>query len=304
MNSDQLQKLQAKIKHLDSISTAPVILQPLLQMLRDPSDSASLEKIVKLTSYDGAIAAQCLRLANSPLFGCRQVQTVKAAILALGLDRIRSLLFGLCMNRVIPAGKWALDPLAFWRHSLGSALVAQRIAKRIGYPEPDQAYLAALLHDLGFLVNTVLYTAEFRKCVEVASAERKTLVECEQTILGFTHCDSGRLLCEHWRLPKDLCEAVRYHHDPAAVSPPRPLISLVHLSDLLCRVCGLGYGYEEIINVDLASDTAWQGLQTAYPILAGMDLVRFTLDIEGAMDQVVAAVDAIFSGATSAAGKS
>jgi HD-like signal output (HDOD) protein len=254
-----------------------------------------------LTSYDGAIAAQCLRLANSPLFGCRQVETVKAAILALGTERVRSMLFGLCMNRVVPKGKWVLESLAFWRHSLGCALVAQKIAKSIGYPELDQAYLAGLLHDLGFLVNSVLYTEDFRKCVATASTERRPLHQCEEDILGFTHCDSGQLLCEHWRLPREMSEAVRYHHDLSVLPEPPPLVCLVHLGDLLCRVCSLGYGYEEIISVELASDPAWQGLQSAYPNLGGMDLVRFTLDIEGAMDQVVAAVDAVFGTAAGAA---
>lgn len=302
MNPGKLTQLKAQVRRLDSISTAPAILQPLLEMLRVPSDNVSLEKVVKLTSYDGAIAAQCLRLANSPLFGCRQIDTVRAAILALGIDRVRSMLIGLCVNRVIPKGKWVVDPLAFWRHSLGCALVTQRMAKSISYPEPDHAYLAGLLHDLGLLVNSVLYTQDFRKCLDVASAERKPIHLCEQEILGFTHGDSGQLLCEHWKLPQDICETARYHHDLAAISVPPPLACLVHLSDLLCRVCSLGYGYQESLGIDLGNDPAWQPLQKAYPALAGIDLVRFTLDIEGSMDQVVAAVDAVFGTSASAAG--
>jgi hypothetical protein len=69
---------------------------------------------------------------------------------------------------------------------------------------------------------------------------------------------------------------------------------LVHLSDLLCRVSYLGYGYEENISVDLGGSAAWQILVTTYPALETMDLVRFTLDIEAAMDQIVATVDSVF----------
>ena len=69
VNAKQHSQLQAQINKLDSISTAPAILQPLLDMLRLPSDKISIEKVVELVSYDGAIAAQCLRMANSPLFG-------------------------------------------------------------------------------------------------------------------------------------------------------------------------------------------------------------------------------------------
>ena len=303
MNADRLQQLQDQIKKLDSISTAPAILQPLLEILRQPAENVRLEKVVELASYDGAIAAQCLRMANSPLFGTRQIETVKAAIVALGIERMRSMLFGVCVNQVIPKEKWVLDPVTFWRHSLGCALVTQRMAKGIGYPEPDKAYLAGLLHDLGFLVNSILCTADFRKSLERASAQQSALHVCEAEILGFTHCESGQLLCEHWGLPKDLSETARYHHDVSALSSAPPLVCLVHLGDLLCRLCNLGYGYDEIMSVELSGDSAWQPLMTAFPALAAVDLVRFTIDIEGAMDQIVATVDAVF-GKSVAAGKS
>jgi putative nucleotidyltransferase with HDIG domain len=294
-------QLRARIKNLDSISTAPAILMPLLEMLRLPSEKVRIEKVVELVSYDGAIAAQVLRLANSPLFGSREIETVRAAIIALGLEKIRSVLFGLCVNRVIPQDKWVIDPNAFWRHSLGCALVTQRMAKKIEYPEPEKAYLAGLLHDIGFLVNSVLYTDGFRECLRVASEQHAPLHAIEEQLLGFTHCETGQMLCEHWGLSRELIDTARSHHDVALLKEAGPLACMVHLSDLLCRMCSLGYGYEEIMGVELSSDGAWKVLISAYPALAGMDLARFTLDIEGAMEQITAAVHSVFGAGTVAA---
>jgi hypothetical protein len=62
----------------------------------------------------------------------------------------------------------------------------------------------------------------------------------------------------------------------------------------------LNYGYDEIIGVDLGDDAAWQLLVASYPALENMDLVRLTLDIDGAMDQIVATVDSIFGAKQSA----
>jgi HD-like signal output (HDOD) protein len=287
-------QLRARIKNLDSISTAPAILTPLLEMLRSPSDNIRIEKVVELVSYDGSIAAQCLRMANSPLFGCRQIETVRGAVIALGLERVRSLLFGLCLNRVIPKDKWVIDPDAFWRHSLGCALVTQRMAKKIEYPEPEKAYLAGLLHDLGFLVNSVLYTDGFRECLRLAAEQHAPLHVLEEQLLGFTHCETGQMLCEHWGLSKELVDAARCHHDVSLLPEAGPVACMVHLSDLLCRMCDLGYGYEEIMGVELGGDMAWKVLIAAYPALASMDLARFTLDIEGAMEQIVATVQSVF----------
>jgi len=273
---------------------------PLLDMLRLPTDKIRIEKVVELVSYDGSMAAQCLRLANSPLFGRRQTETVRSAVMALGLERIRSLLLGLCVHRVIPKDKWVMEPDAFWRHSLGCALVTQKMAQKIEYPEPEKAYLAGLLHDLGFLVNSILFTDAFRECLRLAAEQHVPLHVVEAQILGFTHCETGQMLCEHWRLSKELADAAGCHHDASLLPDAGPLACLVHLSDLLCRVRYLNYGYDEIIGVDLGDDAAWQLLVASYPALENMDLVRLTLDIDGAMDQIVATVDSIFGAKQSA----
>jgi HD-like signal output (HDOD) protein len=300
VNAKLHSEVLAQIKNLDSISTAPAILMPLLDMLRLPTDKIRIEKVVELVSYDGSMAAQCLRLANSPLFGRRQTETVRSAVMALGLERIRSLLLGLCVHRVIPKDKWVMEPDAFWRHSLGCALVTQKMAQKIEYPEPEKAYLAGLLHDLGFLVNSILFTDAFRECLRLAAEQHVPLHVVEAQILGFTHCETGQMLCEHWRLSKELADAAGCHHDASLLPDAGPLACLVHLSDLLCRVRYLNYGYDEIIGVDLGDDAAWQLLVASYPALENMDLVRLTLDIDGAMDQIVATVDSIFGAKQSA----
>ena len=294
MNAKLHSQLQTQIKQLGSISAAPAILEPLLEMMRLPSEEIRFEKVVKLVSYDGAIAAQCLRLANSPLFGRRQTETVRTAVLVLGLERVRSMLFGLCVNRVIPADEWVIGPDEFWRHSLGCALVTQRMAKKIEYPEPEKAYLAGLLHDLGILVNSILCTGDFRECLRRASEQRVPLHIIEEQVLGFTHCDTGQMLCEHWGLPQELADAAGSHHDASLLPTAGPLACLVHLGDLLCRVRYLGLGYDEIMGVDLGGDVAWQTPVRTYPALENMDLVRFTLDIDGDMDQIVDAVNLVF----------
>ena len=294
MNDSLRGQLRQQIQKLDSISTAPAILKPLLDLMRQPSDAIKLDKVVEMVSYDAAIASQCVRMANSPIYGRHQTETVRAAVMSLGLERVRSMLLAFCMNQVISADKWVMDPNAFWRHSLGCGLVAQRIAKRIGYPEAEKAYLAGLIHDLGILVNSVLYTDKLRECFDRAASNHAPLHMSEEQILGFNHCDTGQMLCEHWGLSKDLTDCAAYHHHVNPQTSVAPLVCIIHLSDLLCRTRHLGYGYEEIMGVDLSGDVAWENLCINYPQLENMDLIRFTLDIDGSMEEIVATVDSVF----------
>jgi putative nucleotidyltransferase with HDIG domain len=296
-----LDEIRPAIMALDAIPTIPAIIQPLTSMLRLPAEQVDVEQVVRLVSYDSSITAQCLRMANSPLFGRRKPETVRSAILALGLKRVQAILFGCCLNRIVPPDKWAFNAEIFWRHSLGCALVSQRLAILIGYPEPEKAYLAGLLHDLGVLVNTLACTEEYRKCIATAREEQIPLDVSEQKNLGFTHCQSGKILAEQWKFSPDVIAAIEHHHHVVSTSPDPSLVALVHLSDLLCRLRDLGFGYYEAVGVELAADEAWSTLLQHRPQLANLDLVRLSLDIDGAMEEIVATVDVVFRPGSSAA---
>jgi len=289
-----IEAIRPKIKSLEGMPTVPAIVQPLSSLLRQPAEHVDLEKVVELVSYDSTIAAQCLRMANSPLFGRRNTETVRSAVIALGIKRIEAILLGCCLNRIVPADCWSIDPNTFWRHSLGCALVSSRLAKMIGYPDPEKAYLSGLLHDLGILVNTLACTEDFRECVEKARQEHIALHCCERERLGFTHCESGKILGEHWKFSPDVIAAIEFHHDATRADSASDLVSLVYLSDLLCRVRDLGHGYYEAMGVDFAGENAWLTLVEHYPTLARMDLARLTMDVDGAMDEIVAVVNAVF----------
>lgn len=296
MNQVLLEKLQSKIRSLDALPAIPAILQPLLAALQVPADQANLAKIIELVSFDKIIAVQCIRVANSPLYGrSRDVETVKNAVLVLGLQRLQSIVLGRCLNQALPFHSSVCDPSTFWKHSLGCALVARKLATLVGYPDAEKAYLAGLLHDLGILVNFLIDGAEFAECYKVASQSGMPLHKVEYDRMGYSHAQSGKLLVERWHLPSDLGEVVEFHHNPMAADRARALVCLVHLSDLLCRVRDLGHGYYEAMSVDLAGEEAWTVLAQEYPALADLDVARLTFDVDGAIDEITALVESVFA---------
>jgi len=296
MNSEVRQELKKRVKRLQALPTSPVILKPLLELLRQPSDRIELKRVVELVSYEKAITAQCLRIANSPLFGrVSATESIHAAILSLGIRRVEDILLSCCLQQLIPNDKWVIDPAVFWRHSLGCALTARDLAERIGYEDPDRAYLAGLLHDLGILVNSFAYFEQYPKVIESAVNSGRPFDRVEQEILGFTHSASGTILAQSWSLPNVIVEVIEWHHDIEHGPAENPLVSLVHLSDLLCRLNSLGYGYEEWQGVELAASAAWAILSKHCPRLAKMDLVRFTLDLEGSIARIYELVESVFA---------
>lgn len=282
MSPETLRTLKSRIERLDHLPTAPTVMTAVLDLMGKSIDEIEIDGLVELVQLDKAIALQCLRIANSPLLGgYRTISTIRAAIVTLGVRRVRDILLSCSLAQAFPPDRWLIDPVAFWEHSIGCAMISRFLAQKIGHEDPEQIYAAGLLHDLGEAVNTMLLPREFRSAVDVAMAESLSPYEAEKAVLGFTHCDTGALLAEHWNLPPELIDTVRWHHEVERASVAPGIVSIVSVADLLCRVRGLGYGFEETLHLDLVANPAWTILAQRYSGLNSLDLARFTFELDG-----------------------
>jgi HD-like signal output (HDOD) protein len=173
-----------------------------------------------------------------------------------------------------------IDPIVFWEHSLGCGLVSRFCARKARHKEPERAYLAGLLHDIGELVNMMSFQEEFRAAAQLARSERIPLHQAERSALGFTHCDTGKILAEHWRLPEDIAEVVEHHHDVQQSKVHPTLVALVSLADQLCQFYELGYGIDESADWKLEEDPCWAVLTRDFPALAQTEPAHFLLEME------------------------
>jgi putative nucleotidyltransferase with HDIG domain len=291
-------KIRERVQRIEAMPAIPAVFLPLLNMLSDPAKEIALDEVVRLISYDNSIAAQCMRVASSPLFGLTHAPTsIKSAVISLGLRRVETILLTCCLGQAFPAKKWALDPVVFWRHSMGCALVCRKFSEKLHAGDAETAYMAGLLHDIGFMVNCLAFPDEFLQAMTRAMQEEVTLDAAELATMGFTHCETGRALAEKWDLSQDLVEVIAHHHAVEESQHSQPLVALVHLSDLLCRTQGLGYGYYERQRVDLISDPAWAVLLKAQPELGQVDLVRFSFELDEAVAEIHELVSAVLGAA-------
>jgi putative nucleotidyltransferase with HDIG domain len=287
--------IQERVQQIETMPAIPAVFLPLLKMLGNSSEEVKVDEVVRLVSYDNTIAAQCLRVAGSPLFGLAQLpKSIKSAVISLGLRRVETILLTCCLGQAFPAEKWVLDPEAFWRHSLGCAMVCRKFSEKFSGVDSEKAYMAGLLHDIGFMVNCLVFPKEFAAVMRRARGEEISMYEAEFQDMGFTHCETGRALAEKWKLADEVVEVIGCHHSVDRATQAQPLVALVHLSDLLCRMRGLGYGYYERQMVDLISDPAWAVLLKEHRELEGVDLARFTFELDESVAEIHALVGTVF----------
>jgi HD-like signal output (HDOD) protein len=182
------------------------------------------------------LTAEVLRLANSPLLGCRsEIKNILQALAFLGLDRVNSLIVTTAM-RGLAAKTHGNLARACWRHNLATAVLCERLAPDLGLNR-ERAYMAGLIHDIGRLALLCAFP-EYEDALALAVAGGKDLSTTEKGLYGMDHAEAGRWLLSQWGCPLDLQTVASLHEHPlAAQGRDRELVRLVgaasQLADLM-----------------------------------------------------------------------
>lgn len=266
MNPVTYEILTRRVKQLGNLPAMPVLLTELSDALSMPPSCVDVDKIAETINYDESLTAQCLRMANSALYRQRgDVATVREAVVALGLWRIRDLAFACSLPLMFASLQSAVRKELFWRHALATAVLAQAMGHDFGNTRNEETYLAGLLHDIGILINGLLFPEDFRDVMKEAVEERSALAAVEQRVLGFTHAESGRILAELWKLPVSIGDVIEYHHHPADQTSRNETTVLVQLANQWCWKSGLGYGYPQADYEWLTLEETWETLVQRFP---------------------------------------
>jgi putative nucleotidyltransferase with HDIG domain len=297
-NVKLVQALEGKDDLLSSIPSIPVVLQSLLNELDQPADDVNLLRVAEIISHDEALAVQCLRMANSALYSRGPgTDSIRGAVRTLGIARTRDIAVSCGLMRVMPGASKALDPVVFWKHSLACAIIARKLARAVGFGDPEKAYLAGLLHDIGYVVNLVVFPEQTQGAIEKARRDGLFPGDVEYADLGFSHCQSGELLARRWNLAEALVEVILCHHHVAAAVANPGLVAIVALSDRLCRSSNLGFSYTEIVDPMNAWESDWLILVENCPLAAEITWSAFVKDSETYIEEIHTLVGAMYKGA-------
>jgi putative nucleotidyltransferase with HDIG domain len=187
---------------------------------------------------DAALAANVLQAANSAFLGYGpSCATLKEAVMRLGYKRIRTLVLAVAASRGMESSLsgYSLAAGDMWAHSVATAVASQWFARAINYPEPEEAYAAGLLHDIGKMVLNKFAEEEY-KWVFNARKNKSTVRETEIIAFGVDHAYIGSLMAQKWTFPPVLINAIQFHHNPQAAGEYQMLAAITNLANALTPV--------------------------------------------------------------------
>ena len=237
--ADNKAKVMQAMRELPSL---PLVVQKLLTIMNDPR--SSLEDVTRVVSSDQALAGKMLKQVNSPFYGMSgEVATISRAVLVMGYGGLRSLTTGFGMAAALGklgGGRALAD---FWRHSLAAAAAGQAFAelRRDVAPDPEESFVAGLLHDVGHIILASAVPDAYAEAQAAAQGQAEPLL-VERSILGMDHTQVGQKLLQFWNLPDALQDAARRHHSVEICSGrSQPLTTMVAIGDTLSRLHGSAF---------------------------------------------------------------
>jgi len=237
------------ISRLDSLTTLPcVAIQYFSKFLQSRFSGADLADIVE---SDPALAAKIFSLSHQQGIDLPGLKfSLRLALDKLPADLVRQAVLSVkvltaSFLQQFPDELAILPAKELILHSLAVACCARDIAAiSPDKIEPELAYYAGLLHDVGKLALQTTMPKSFAQIVEEAKSTQVSSRTVEQRHLSTDHTLLGKGLAQKWHLPEPIGLAIWLHHsDTVTIAcdvPEARIAQLVQLADSIARLTGIG----------------------------------------------------------------
>ena len=179
--------------------------------LDDPN--CSPDKLARIATADQVLAGRLLQMANSALLqrGGAAVSELRTAIFKLGFAMVRNAAISVAMQQMFHTkdlGALAPRIKELWEESTKVAAVSYVIAKTLTRHNPDEAFLAGMLHNIG---KVYIYTRA--KAVPELAADPQLLAHVQDA----WHGPIGKSIIEAWGFSAAQAAAAEGYRDFARV---------------------------------------------------------------------------------------
>lgn len=208
------EKIEIMVRHVNEMMAFPFTLTVAMKLAQQPD--CTIAELARTIEADPVISAQFLKRANSAFFAGAhtRISSIKDAIVRIGLNETRRMISGMAVMQLFDtqAASHGFNRLEFWKHCLGVAIVAEQLALLGGKVDPNEAFLAGILHDFGIIIMDEYFPTLFGKVLQYATDQGVSFYDAEQQLLLVDHTEVVSRLFSVWKLPEHITNAVVYHY--------------------------------------------------------------------------------------------
>ncbi len=207
MNDQLLQR----IKDCPNLPSLPAIAMQVLELAKKAD--IDIAEIARIISKDAAMSGKILKTVNSSFYGRSQhVSTISHALVILGLQSVKTLVLGFSLVSNLTRSKSkGFKHVTYWKRSIFAATAARTIAAKANLVQQEEAFLSALLMDIGMLVLDLVVGDTYGE-VNAKVVSHVELAAVERAMIDGTHAEVGGVIADQWKLPPLLAMPILHHH--------------------------------------------------------------------------------------------
>jgi putative nucleotidyltransferase with HDIG domain len=208
---------------VDRLPVFPTAAHRALSLLAD--EEVGLARVESVVAADQVLAGHIVQCANSAAHaGIQRISTLRHALAWIGADNACKVVAAASLRPMFASRH--LHKL--WNHSIEVASLCERIATISRRADPEQAFLAGLVHDVGRLALLRLPLAATERYLRLME-DGCPRVLVERVLFGRTHMSIGADALRKWNFSDEIVESVASHHAPEQY--PSTLSALLYLAE-------------------------------------------------------------------------
>jgi HD-like signal output (HDOD) protein len=206
---------------INEIKFLPPLPESIMEVNRLCADpESSLMDLVNVVKKDPIATATLLKVANSSLYGAREVKTIDRAVGMFGKAVTKSFLVN---NAVLNCFELDLSPYGITNDDFSATSQKRALLMSKWYGEIDESMLdvlstAAQVGNIGEVIVAREITKaggadEFKESI----LDGEPLDELEIKYAGYTSTEVTAMVLEHWKLDTTLIDSIKYSTDIEAL---------------------------------------------------------------------------------------
>jgi HD-like signal output (HDOD) protein len=236
-----VEKVLRRIRQTEEFPSISKYVVEINQKISDHAVQSSASELANIILKDYALTNKLLKLVNSAFYGfvASKVTTVTRAVVLLGYDNVRLAAVSLLLFEHFKSRAETKDLKDATISSFWCGLIAKEIAKIQSTPDPEEAFICALLNQLGKLLVIYHMPQEYRKIKSLEARQNENEMSAVNKVLGASYKAIGLAVARQWNFPDSIYETMAPLSIDALADRDKsidPLCAVANFANTLCSI--------------------------------------------------------------------
>jgi len=176
------------------------------------SESEGVTQLSNAILKDVALTSKLLKVVNAAYYtqyGGGTISTISRAVVTLGFDAVRNIALTLMLFEHLQNKEHAASLKDQFVRSLYSAIIAKKLAHKIGVRNTEEGFICALFHSLGKMLCMFYLMEEVDEVKRMMEQKSMSEENASISILGLSFHDIGIGVAKAWNFPELIVHSMR-----------------------------------------------------------------------------------------------